>query len=50
MYDTEVITAEITVYCMNLNDKDEIYKQYADKYNIHFILRIIFQNKMYIVP
>ena len=35
--DTEVIKSGITVYHMDLNDKNETYQQYADDYDIHFI-------------
>ena len=35
--DAEVITSGSTVYYMNPNDKNEIYQQYADEYDIHFI-------------
>ena len=35
--DMEVITSGSTVYHMDSNDKNEIYQQYADEYDIHFI-------------
>ena len=35
--DTEVIKAGSTVYPMSSNEKNEIYQQYADNYDIHFI-------------
>ena len=35
--DTEVIKSGTTIYHMNSNDKNEIYQQYADEYDIHFI-------------
>ena len=49
--DTEVITSGSTVYHMDSNDKNEIYQQYADEYDIHFIFdEDIIKLSFYTVP
>ena len=35
--DKEIISAGSTIYHIDSNDKNEIYQQYADEYDIHFI-------------
>ena len=35
--DTKVIKAGTTIYHMSSNEKNKIYQQYADDYDIHFI-------------
>ena len=49
--DTEVIKSGTTIYHMNSNDKNEIYQQYADEYDIHFIFdEDIIKLSFYTVP
>ena len=49
--DTEVITSGSTIYHMDSNDKNEIYQQYADEYDIHFIFdEDIIKLSFYTVP
>lgn len=35
--DAEVIPAGVTVYAMDIRDKNSDYQKYADEYDIHFI-------------
>lgn len=49
--DTQVITSGSTVYNMDSSDKNEIYQQYADEYDIHFIFDDdIIELSFYAVP